>query len=253
MSEPPNKLIDLHCHYLPGVDDGPEDLGTALDLVRAARANGIAQCVLTPHVYPGRWDNTLATLQPRFAAFERAVREAGIEMSMHLGAEVHLLFESLESVTAGLLPAIGGLGDRRVLLLELPDARIPPGTDRAIEYLLRHGWLPMIAHPERNKAVMDDPARLGSLRDAGVMFQLTAASVCGWFGPRVHATSMQLLDRGWADVIATDAHNLRHRPPLLTEAFHAVQGSYGAQVATALMIDTPAAILRRRRLPDQPD
>ena len=239
-------LVDLHSHYLPWVDDGAADLQAALGLLKAAEANGIVDTVLTPHVYPGRWDNALANLEPAFASFRSAAASAGVTMRLHLGAEVHLLPETLEMVAAGNVPYIGGHEGRHVMLLELPDARIPVGTENAVRYLLRLGVVPMIAHPERNKDVMRDPTRVAGLVREGCLVQLTAASVCGWFGRGAHSASLRILDEGWATVVATDAHNLAHRPPVLADAFDALRRRYGEALARELTIDAPGALLRGR-------
>ena len=237
-------MIDIHCHYLPGVDDGPQDLQSGLGLAKAAVANGIHTAVLTPHIYPGRWSNSLSLLVPLFEAFKRSVEKAGISLELHLGAEVHLLPESIALFESDELPTIGTWEGREVILLELSDARIPVGALKAVEFLLAHGVVPMIAHPERNKEVMRSPARIEPFVRAGCLLQLTAASVCGWFGKAAHEASLTLLDEGWVTAIATDSHNLLHRPPVLAEARDVVRLRYGEGAATALTQTNPATIVR---------
>lgn len=246
-------MIDLHCHYLPGVDDGAPDLDAGLALVRAAADNGIRAAVLTPHVFPGRWNNTRSALEPAFEAFRRTVASKGIGIDLHLGAEVHLLPESLALYEAGELPVIGTWGDREVILLEFPDAGIPVGAIKAVEFLLHRGAIPMIAHPERNKDIMRSTAKLEPFVRLGCLLQLTAASVCGWFGKPAHRAALALLEAGWTTVVATDAHNLRYRPPVLAEARHTLMSRYGVQAADALTQHNPAAIIgSRRRAPFAP-
>jgi len=239
-------MIDLHCHYLPGVDDGAPDLETGLALARAAAENGIRIAVLTPHILAGRWDNTRSSLEPRFDAFRRSVAEADIDIELHLGAEVHLLPESLALYESGELPALGTWEGRHVILLEFPDAGIPVGAIEAVEFLLKRGAIPMIAHPERNKDVMRSPAKIEPFVRVGCLLQLTAAAVCGWFGKPAHQAALALLDAGWATVVATDSHNLRHRPPVLAEARHALRSRYGYEAAEVLTQLNPAAIVARR-------
>ncbi len=239
-------MVDLHCHYLPGVDDGAPDLESGLALARAAVADGIGVAVLTPHVFPGRWDNTRGRLEPRLAAFRAAAREAGIALEMHLGAEVHLLPESLRLYEAGEIPELGTIDGRRVILLELPDGGIPAGALKAIDFLVHRGALPMIAHPERNKDVMRSTDRLAPFVEAGCLVQLTAASVCGRFGPAAHRASLAILDAGWATVVATDAHHLRHRPPVLAEAHRVLAERHGEEAAHLLTRANPAAIVAAR-------
>lgn len=236
-------MIDLHCHYLPGVDDGPRDAEQAIGLATLAFERGITHAVLTPHVYPGVFDNTLETLHTEFAVFRERLESAGVPLTVSLGAEVRLLPECLELADRHQLPTIGCWGDDRVLLLEFPDGQIPVGTEKAVEYLRARRYLPLIAHPERNKAVMEDWRRLKPLLEAGCLTQLTAASVTGAFGASARRSALQLLDAGVVTVIASDAHNAKHRPPLLAEARAEVAARYGEAVADALTRVTPGRII----------
>lgn len=245
-------MIDLHCHYLPGVDDGAPDLDTALALARASVDNGILIAVLTPHVMAGRWDNRRSTLEPAFEAFRRSVDEAGIPLELHLGAEVHLMPASLGLLEADELPVLGRWEGERVILLELPDGGVPVGAMKAVEILRRHGAVPMLAHPERNRSIMRDVSRLAPFIDAGCLVQLTAASVCGWFGAPAKRAAHEILDAGWATAVATDAHNLRHRPPVLAEARHALTVRYGEDAARELTELNPLLIVAGRDLESAP-
>lgn len=236
------QVYDLHCHFLPGVDDGAPDLDSALDLARASVANGIRGAVLTPHLYPGRWNNILSEIRPRFDAFAAALRENAIDLQVKLGAEVHLLPESLALIDQGELPTIGQWNDKQVVLLEMPDGQIPVGAANAVKYFVRRGIVPMIAHPERNKDVVRNIQKLTPLIAEGCLVQLTAASVCGRFGNSALETSMRLLDANMVTVIATDAHNITHRPPILAEARQALTARYGEKAAVLLTGVNPAAI-----------
>jgi protein-tyrosine phosphatase len=236
-------LIDLHCHYLPFVDDGPDSVQQAVQLVALSLSRGISHAVLTPHVYPGIWDNTLEALQPKFDAFVRLLAQSGLPLSLTLGGEVRLHPECLEMATRGTLPTLGTWEGDRVVLLELPDGNVPVGAEAAVSFLRARGYRPMIAHPERNKDVMADYRRMKPFVDAGCLLQITAASVIGGFGANAQRAALQLLDTGAVTVIATDAHNLAHRPPLLAEARGALLARYGAEVAEALTLTTPARIL----------
>lgn len=239
-------MIDLHCHLLPGVDDGARDLPLALDLARASVANGIRQAVLTPHVYAGRWDNSVSNLTATFDAFRKALRDEAIPLEVYLGGEVHLLPDAFNLLDVEDLPFVGGWRGYRVMLLELPDSHIPVGAMKAVEMFLRRGVLPMIAHPERNKEVMRNHKRIEPFVKAGCLMQLTAASVCGQFGAPAHKTSLKLLDAGWATVVATDAHNLAHRPPIMAAARACLDDAYGAEAGEVLTDANPRVILEGR-------
>ncbi|MDX9944191.1 MAG: CpsB/CapC family capsule biosynthesis tyrosine phosphatase [Azonexus sp.] len=236
-------MIDLHTHFLPGVDDGAQTLADALSLAKAAVADGIHTAVLTPHVHPGRYDNELKSLSVRFAAFRDALRDAAIPLDIRLGAEVRLSVESLELLLDERIPFIGRVDGYKVMLLEFPHQSIPVGSERFVDKLLALGVRPLIAHPERNKTVMLDPMRLTPFLDAGCWLQLTAGSVAGHFGKAAQETASFILQHNWAQVIATDAHNLEHRPPVLKAGYLAAAAIVGEAQAKAMVLDFPARIL----------
>lgn len=239
-------MIDVHCHYLPAVDDGASDLQTALKLIKRSYADGVRKLVLTPHIYAGRWDNSLSFLLPRFEAFRNLVASKGIEVELFLGAEVHLLPESLRLLSEGEIPFIGGWDGMKVMLLELPDGRIPPNAISAVRYLIREGVLPMLAHPERNKMVMDKIQSLEPFVEEGCLLQLTAASVIGEFGDRARDCAQAILQRDWATVVASDAHNLRHRTSRMKAAYRHLYKHYGEEVADRLTKAAPGRLLEGR-------
>ena len=237
-------MIDLHCHFLPGVDDGARTMADALILAAASVANGITHAVLTPHVHPGFFDNRLSTLVPVFSSYQAALADAGIALQVLLGGEVRLHPDAFDLLAADDLPVIGMVGGHRIVLIEFPDGQIPAGALAACRYFAEHGVSWLIAHPERNKEVMRDPMRIKPFVDAGCLLQLTAASVIGGFGPQALQTSHLLLARGMVSVVATDAHNMAHRPPLLREARDAITQLYGNGMAHRLTEETPASIIR---------
>ena len=239
-------MIDLHCHYLPGIDDGARDMREAMTLARASAENGITHAVLTPHVYAGRWDNTASRIAPVFAEFVSNLERERIDLSVSLGGEVHLLPEAIDWFERGELPFLGGWRGLRVVLLEMPDGQVPVGAIRVAEYFLARGVVPMIAHPERNKEVMRDIRRIEPFLQVGCLLQLTAASVCGWFGAPAHRTAHELIGAGWAFAVSTDAHNLAHRPPVLAEARQVLDQTFGPDAAFALTERNPGAVVAER-------
>ena len=241
-------MIDVHSHYLPAVDDGPRDLQTALLLLRQAQRDGVDQVVLTPHVRAGHWDNSLSYLRPRFAAFRKLVEAKGIGVELFLGGEVHLQPEAFRLLHQGEIPFVGGWEGMRVMMLEMPDGHIPANAIHGVRYLLRMGVLPMISHPERNKAVMSRPRLLEPFVEEGCLLQLTAASVIGEFGPRAAKAAHEIIRRGWATLVASDAHNLRHRPSRMRAVRHHLKHTYDAKTAEMLTYTAPARLLWERQL-----
>ncbi|KEA64211.1 Manganese-dependent protein-tyrosine phosphatase [Marinobacterium lacunae] len=227
-------MVDLHNHLLPGIDDGAEDLGKSLELARIAVGDGITHLVCTPHIHPGRYDNSPDTIQPALEAFRSGLINAGIKLSVSSAAEVRFGLELMEGVARQAIPFLGEWQGRKVLLLEFPHGEIPFGAERLTQWLIDRKILPMIAHPERNKALMKTPSKLKPFLTQGCLLQVTAASVAGRFGEAAEALAHQLLAEDRVTVLATDAHNVEHRPPILRE---------GVKVAAQLLGDKKAAEL----------
>ncbi len=235
-------MIDLHCHFLPGIDDGPETLEEALELARAAVDDGITHSVLTSHVHPERYPNQRSNLEVAVAAFSAALQAADIALQVRIGGEARLCPELIDLVADNQVPFLGEVGGYRILLLEFPHQMIPVGSMRFISSLLRMKIRPLIAHPERNKTIMANPDKVSEFTEAGCWLQLTAGSLSGRFGPQAEQAAFALIDAGWNCLAATDAHNLNNRPPRLAEAKQALSTRYGDVVAQAMVYDKPAKI-----------
>ncbi len=232
-------MIDLHNHLLPGIDDGAPDLQTALALARIAVADGITHLVCTPHIHPGRYDNTPATIQSAHVQFVAALEQAGIGLQVATAAEVRFGAELMQGIAQGSIPFLGEWEGRKVLLLEFPHGEIPFAAERMTDWLLQRDILPMIAHPERNKGIMRAPSRLKPFIEQGCLLQVTASSVAGGFGPAAQAIAHDLLQQGLVTILATDAHNVDYRPPILSEGMEHAARLIGEVQAEALVLQTP--------------
>jgi protein-tyrosine phosphatase len=235
-------VIDLHCHFLPGIDDGPETMEQALDLARAAVADGITHAVLTSHVHPERYPNQRRNLEVATAEFAAQLAQANIPLQVRMGGEARLCPELIDLVAENQVPFLGEAGGYRILLLEFPHQMIPIGSIRFITSLLKLKIRPVIAHPERNKAIMANIDKVREFTEAGCWLQLTAGSLAGRFGPQAEQAAFALIDAGWNCLAATDAHNLHNRPPWLSEGKEALRLRYGEQVAHNMVYGKPAKI-----------
>ncbi len=236
-------MIDLHCHFLPGIDDGPETMAQAMDLARAALANGITHSVLTSHIHPGRYPNQRRNLEVAVASFQSELAAARIDLDVRMGAEARLCPELIDLLATKQVPFLGLVGGYSILLLEFPHQMVPVGSLKFINSLLKIKIRPLIAHPERNKAIMANPEKIGEFAEAGCWLQLTAGSLVGRFGPQAQQTAFKIIDAGWNCLLATDAHNLENRPPLLSEGRAALCDRYGEAVANSMVLEKPARIL----------
>jgi len=236
-------MIDLHCHLLPDIDDGPATLEEALALARLAVANGITEAFVTPHIHVGRWDNDLAVIEKAIEAHRAELAKAGIPLELGFAAEVRLAYEVLPLIEAGKVPFLGELDGFQVMLLELPHSHVPVGSDKFVAWLLDRGIRPMIAHPERNKDIMRDSARLRPFVTAGCLIQLTADALAGEFGEVCEARAIEFLENGWVTVLASDAHDIESRPPRLQPGLEVAKRILGEDAADSLVRATPRRIV----------
>lgn len=237
-------MVDLHSHLLPGVDDGPRVLETALDMARIAVANGTTHLICTPHIHPGRYSNDATSIKRAWEAFATALAQANIPLRTGFAAEVRFGSELIASITQGSLPFLGDWDGRKAMLLEFSDADIPFGAERMTQWMLNQGVLPIIVHPERNMGVMRHPAKLKPFLQQGCLLQITAGSVTGSFGEPAKRLAHALLHEGVVDLIASDAHDINRRPPNISHGLRIAKQIVGERRAKHLVLDTPWKIVR---------
>jgi protein-tyrosine phosphatase len=230
-------VIDLHSHLLPGLDDGARMLAESVAIAQAMEADGIRVVAATPHVrddYPTSPDD----MEQALAAVRRAASDAGLAIDIRGGGEIAL--DRLPQLTADERSRFGLGGNPGLLLVEFPYYGWPLALEPYCAALLRDGVVPVIAHPERNSEVQEAPGRLEEVVRLGGVVQLTAASIDGRLGRRAADCAWELLRRGLAQVIASDAHAPWLREAGMTAAVAAV-GDPG--LGRWLVEDAPAALL----------
>lgn len=235
-------MIDLHCHILPGIDDGAQNVTDSIDLVKLAIADGITHAVCTPHIQLGRFDNNIRTISTAFDALVAEIKSQQLNIEIAFAAEVRICPEIMLLSKQNNLPFLGKWQDTDVLLLELPHSHIPPGTDQLIKWLFKHKITPMIAHPERNRDIMADYRKLDMLCHLGCLFQVTAASLCGQFGDTAQTIATNMLTEDKVTILATDTHNVKRRPPNLQAGRNAAAKIIGDNKADSLVYDIPKLI-----------
>ena len=235
-------MVDVHCHLFPGIDDGPETLDAAIALARHAVASGITTSIVTPHILPRRYDNTLSGIRDAAASFRTELAARQIPLTIGYAAEVRIGPEVMTLVEEQTLPLLGSIDGYGIVLLEFPDSHVLPGSDKLAAWLLGRKIRPMIAHPERNKEIMRNVDAIAPFVQMGCWLQLTAGSVTGVFGPHCRERSRQLLERGWVHVLASDAHDTPARMPELEPGRAAAEQIVGEAESWRLVRDRPAAL-----------
>jgi protein-tyrosine phosphatase len=240
-------VIDIHSHILPGLDDGAENWEEALAMARLAVADGIRTMVATPHLYPHRMVdrdglNDKHAILDKVEVLKKELSDAGIPLDIVPGCDVPLCQEALRLLDEDLLLTIND--NKRYLLLELPDTAFPPATEDICYQLLSKGITPIITHPERHLIIYEMPEKLERLLHLGCLAQLTASSLLGGFGRKVAKFARQLAKQGYIQVVATDSHGPKRRPPVLGKAVAELARLVGPDEARAMVTTIPEMILR---------
>jgi protein-tyrosine phosphatase len=248
MRESAPGAVDVHCHLLPGIDDGSPDWETTLAMARLAVADGITAIVATPH-WPleGRTPGPL--VRELAAETQERLRAAEIPLRVFPGHELEITTGLAEALAAG--DALT-LADSRFILLETPYFDLPVFLRDLVFRLQSQRFRPILAHPERNPRVQRDVTCLEDIVAAGCLLQINAGSVLGLFGPRPRRAAEALLARDWVQLLASDAHGAAQRPPLLAEATSAAARLVGPAAAGALVGATPFAIVQDLTPPPMP-
>ena len=229
------RVIDLHCHILPGIDDGPKTLGQSLAMARHAVSHGIRLSIATPHIHLGCYDNDCDNIRDAQQKFQQALAEEGIALQLGMAAEVRVDAHLPGLVEAGKLPFIGSWEGLNALLIEFPDNHLPAGSEALVRWLIGRGILPVIAHPERNRTFVYHPDKLMPFVELGCLMQITAASLTGLFGPDVRQFAVSLARQGLVTFMASDAHNLEKRIPNMLPALDRLYALIGRGKADDLV------------------
>ena len=243
-------MIDLHCHMLPAIDDGARDLDTALEMARISLDDGIDLTACTPHIYPGIYHNDAVKIRHAVDVFRRQLDEAEIALQITDGADIQVVPELTERLEAGVFPTLNA---SRYFLLEPPHHSLPPRFTEAIFQVLACGLVPVITHPERLTWLVTEHYHLFvEAVKQGAWLQVTAGSLTGRFGNRARYWGQRMLEDGLVHILATDAHSIGQRPPLLHEGVDAAAKWVGAEEAERLVNERPRGIIDNAEPSDLP-
>ncbi len=235
-------MIDLHCHLLPGIDDGSKSLEQSLAMLHHAVNAGIKKIVCTPHITPGRYDNSIESIKPVFENLKTEIIANSIAIEIGFAAEIRFDPVIIDMVNNNTLPVLGEYNGERLILLEFPHSHIPSGCEELIQWLADKGIRVLIAHPERNRSVLHDIDKIKSLHKLGCLFQITGGSLTNVFKDASKECAIELLKRGWVSVIASDAHNLHSRTPELEPARLEAEKIVGEEESIEMVIGRPDKI-----------
>ncbi len=232
-------MIDLHCHILPGIDDGPSDISESIEMARLAAGDGITTIVATPHVKDSIYPSSV--IRESAAALNRHLCALGIPVKILSGADVNALLSPslMKDYT---------IGESNYILVEFPHTHLPKNAKDILFNMSLKGLFPIITHPERNPSVIKKPDLFFELLHTSAHVQITAGSLTGEFGPDVRDCARYLLRKGVVSFIATDAHSSGWRPPILSGGLRIAAEVMGMETALQLVIGNPEAVIAGREL-----
>jgi protein-tyrosine phosphatase len=235
-------MVDIHCHILPGIDDGPDTWETTAAMCRMAARDGITHIVATPHC-----DGDYIYDREHFTDMLGTLSEiAGEWLTFTIGCDFHLSPCNLEDAIND--PRRFVVGDTPYLMIEFDHYSIPANAGEQLLAILSRGMVPIITHPERNAFLMKNLDTVERFVHEGCLLQVTANAITGFWGPMSKQAAEELVQKKMVHIVATDAHDLRVRPPVLSEARKAVSSLAGPKVAEALFVNNPSAVVSGRSI-----
>lgn len=232
-------MLDMHAHILPGVDDGPETVAESLALLEKAESEGITDIIATSHAYSPHYDVPKQQVLQGLEQLKAEMQKEKLNLQLHTGQEIRIHDKVVERIESG--EALT-LANSKYVLIELPSSGIPAYTVSVIQGMLNLNKVPIIAHPERNRAIAEKPSRLGRLITHGALAQITSGSLVGHFGKNVQRLSMQLVEANLVHAYGTDVHNLETRPAFFEEGLDQLD-KHGHHDFADILLENNARIL----------
>ncbi|MGX7245845.1 tyrosine-protein phosphatase [Enterococcus quebecensis] len=225
-------MIDLHCHILPGVDDGAQSIDDSLEMARMAVKQGITHILCTPHHNNGKYDNSAGKVISCVVALQEELDHRKIPLTLWEGQEVRIGGDLSDQITNN--DILFADLNNRYLLIEFPTNEIPAYAKQLFVELLEAGHIPIIVHPERNSKFIEDPNELLPFLEMGVLTQLTAPSYVGIFGNKIEKTAKQMVAHNMVYMMASDAHNVGKRGFFMKKAYDAIAKDMGEEHVLAM-------------------
>lgn len=238
-------MIDLHCHLLPTVDDGPSNLETSIRMAREAWDQGITCICCSPHLSTEH-DNPGELVRSLVSKFQHELLCASIPLKLIPAQEVRISKELLNQIDQNEILFIDP--GQQYFLLEFPFDHLPRYTKRLFREIIKKNHIPIIVHPERNKKFMKKKRLLEYFIQEGGVTQINAGSITGGFGKNVQQTAFKMLEKNLVHTIASDAHDLAYRNICLKEAYKIIRCHFGDEQVQRLKKNAEKIISGRKNL-----
>ena len=235
------RLVDIHCHIIPEVDDGAASIRETANLLQKEYQDGVTEIILTPHFRRGMFETPQDVIEKQFAKVQRMVQRSRTGMKVYLGCEYHMHPQMVQDLNEGRRPTMAG---SRYVLLEFSSLHSYAQIRNQVYVLAASGYVPIIAHVERYPCLLKRPVLIRELCELGAKIQLTSDSVLGEEGWRIRQFCRLLLKEHCVDYIATDAHNMRERSPQLQKCARYIESKFGEKYAEKIFIRNPRKIIK---------
>lgn len=233
--------IDIHCHIIPGIDDGAQNYDVALNMLRIAQENGTRKIIATPHFVHGTTRYGFSTIKEKCVELNQLAQNHGIDIGVYPGFEVFITPELIDLYEQKLIETLAA---SEYMLIEFPMMSIPAYTDDILYKLQLKGVTPIIAHPERYSEIQNNLKLLENFVMRGVQFQVNSGSITGMYGRESKKTALKLIEKGLIHFIASDAHSYRTRSPDLSQAAKVIEKKFGAKLREDLFTNNPMKIIK---------
>lgn len=241
-----SEFVDIHCHLLPGIDDGSESIAESIQMARIAESEGITTITVTPHQLGAYRKNTGQVIREKLQTIQKTLQENEIGIKLLPGGDVRIEADLVDRLKDGSVLTLGDHGKH--VLLELPHETYFP-LEPLLEQLQQIGLTGILSHPERNQGLLADPALVERLVDCGCLMQITAGSLLGTFGVAPQRMASSLMKSHVVHFVATDAHGCKRRRPLLQKAFEKSNQLVGKSISHLLFCEYPANVANGRDVP----
>ena len=233
-------MIDIHSHILPNVDDGAEDIEESIAMARIYLDNGIEKVIATPHYIEGFENSSKDENMIALEKLKEALYKEGLDLDVYIGNEIYTTMDMFALLAEG---RVATLNNSRYVLIEFPMLDMPMSTDNIIYELLLKGYVPIIAHPERNRNIIEDPNILYEFINKGALAQLNLPSLEGKYGERIKTTGEILLRHNMIHFVGTDAHSKDRRAPNVKNSLSLLEGIVDSKTFEEITYLNPSKVI----------
>ncbi len=235
-------MIDIHCHILPGIDDGPQEISESLSMLKMAELDGITDIIATPHL-SAVYSYNIDKINDSLRSLRARVIEENININLHYGLEVQMS-EDIFKRHKNNLRELTINNEGKYMLLEMPFMDYPLYINDIIDIVISNDIIPIIVHPLRNARILTNTNILRDLKKRGVVFQFNKNAIMNGYQIKTSTLFYQLLKRGLVDIVASDAHSIDNRRPTLKKSYKKVAKRAGASVAETLFVQNPQRVIK---------